>query len=110
MEDVEKLRYHLKIKRWLVLGGSHGCTIAMIYAQEHTSRFAFLSVSCRIRHLMHAQCECFGAESCLSHAKGRIGLGVLSCRCGDKDSASKQCAFHSVSFSKENHVRAGSDS
>ncbi len=31
--DIEKLREHLKIKQWLVYGGSWGSTLALAYAQ-----------------------------------------------------------------------------
>ncbi|MCE7008317.1 prolyl aminopeptidase [Kibdelosporangium philippinense] len=36
--DMEKLREHLGIDRWLVLGGSWGATLALAYAQTHPSR------------------------------------------------------------------------
>ena len=35
VEDMEKLREHLGIKRWLVFGGSWGSTLALAYAQTH---------------------------------------------------------------------------
>jgi proline iminopeptidase len=33
--DIERLRAHLGIERWLVLGGSWGSTLALAYAQSH---------------------------------------------------------------------------
>jgi proline iminopeptidase len=33
--DMEQLRRHLKIERWLVFGGSWGSTLALAYAQTH---------------------------------------------------------------------------
>ena len=33
--DIERLREHLGIKRWLVFGGSWGSTLALAYAQTH---------------------------------------------------------------------------
>ena len=36
--DVEQLREHLGIDRWLVLGGSWGSTLALAYAQRHSKR------------------------------------------------------------------------
>jgi proline iminopeptidase len=33
--DMEKLRRHLGIERWLVFGGSWGSTLALAYAQKH---------------------------------------------------------------------------
>lgn len=36
--DIELLREHLGIERWLVLGGSWGSTLAFAYAQRHPER------------------------------------------------------------------------
>jgi len=36
--DLERLREHLRIERWLVLGGSWGSTLALAYAQRHPCR------------------------------------------------------------------------
>jgi proline iminopeptidase len=35
--DIERLREHLNIDRWLVLGGSWGSTLALAYAQRNPS-------------------------------------------------------------------------
>jgi proline iminopeptidase len=36
MADIERLRQHLNIERWLVMGGSWGSTLALAYAETHT--------------------------------------------------------------------------
>lgn len=36
--DLERLRVHMGIDRWLVLGGSWGSTLALAYAQQHPDR------------------------------------------------------------------------
>jgi len=36
--DLEKVRLHLAIDRWLVVGGSWGATLALAYAQTHPDR------------------------------------------------------------------------
>jgi proline iminopeptidase len=36
--DIEKLRQHLGIERWLVLGGSWGSTLALAYAERYPER------------------------------------------------------------------------
>ena len=36
--DLERLRVHLSIGRWLVFGGSWGSTLALAYAQSHPDR------------------------------------------------------------------------
>lgn len=38
VEDIEKLRQHLEVDRWLVFGGSWGSTLALAYAQTHPER------------------------------------------------------------------------
>jgi len=38
VEDLEKLREHLGIERWLVFGGSWGSTLALAYAEHHPER------------------------------------------------------------------------
>jgi proline iminopeptidase len=38
LTDIERLREHLAIARWLVLGGSWGSTLALAYAQRHLER------------------------------------------------------------------------
>lgn len=36
--DIERLREHLGIERWVVVGGSWGVTLALAYAQRHPGR------------------------------------------------------------------------
>ncbi len=36
--DVERLRHHLDVGRWLVFGGSWGSTLALAYAETHPER------------------------------------------------------------------------
>ena len=38
VSDIEKLREHLKIDRWVVFGGSWGSTLALAYSQTHPNR------------------------------------------------------------------------
>ena len=38
VSDIEALRQHLGIERWLVFGGSWGSTLALAYAQKHPQR------------------------------------------------------------------------
>jgi proline iminopeptidase len=40
--DVERLRGHLGVDRWLVLGGSWGSTLALAYAEAHTAHVSEL--------------------------------------------------------------------
>ena len=36
--DMEKLRTHLQVDRWVVFGGSWGCTLGLLYAERHPER------------------------------------------------------------------------
>jgi proline iminopeptidase len=38
LADMEKLREHLGVDRWLVSGGSWGCTLSLAYAQRYPGR------------------------------------------------------------------------
>jgi proline iminopeptidase len=38
VEDLERLRKHLGIERWMVFGGSWGSTLAIAYAEHHPER------------------------------------------------------------------------
>jgi len=42
--DIERLREHLGVDRWLVFGGSWGATLALAYAQAHPERVRALVV------------------------------------------------------------------
>jgi proline iminopeptidase len=42
VSDIEALREHLGIERWLVFGGSWGSTLALAYAQTHPQRVSEL--------------------------------------------------------------------
>ena len=42
VEDIEQLRRHLRLDRWLLFGGSWGSTLALAYAQAHPERVAGL--------------------------------------------------------------------
>jgi proline iminopeptidase len=47
VEDIEKIRKHLKILKWQVLGGSWGVTLGLVYAQtypEHVSEMILRGV------------------------------------------------------------------
>ena len=44
IEDIEKIREKLGIERWLVLGGSWGSTLALLYAEAYPERVSALIV------------------------------------------------------------------
>ena len=42
--DMERIREHLKIQKWLVFGGSWGGALSLLYAQQHTDKVLGLIV------------------------------------------------------------------
>lgn len=38
LEDIEKIRRHLKVNDWVLFGGSWGATLALVYAQTHPAK------------------------------------------------------------------------
>ena len=44
VSDMEKLRTHLGVEKWVVLGGSWGSTLALAYAETHPDRITALIV------------------------------------------------------------------
>ncbi len=38
LQDIERIREHLGIDKWMVFGGSWGATLGLLYAQSHPSR------------------------------------------------------------------------
>jgi proline iminopeptidase len=42
VDDIERLRAHLRIERWQVFGGSWGSTLALAYAESHPERVSEL--------------------------------------------------------------------
>lgn len=38
IDDIERIRQHLKIDQWALFGGSWGSTLSLLYAQQHSSR------------------------------------------------------------------------
>lgn len=44
IEDIEALRMHLAIDRWMVTGGSWGATLALAYAQAHPERVSAIAL------------------------------------------------------------------
>ncbi|HEX3590478.1 MAG TPA: prolyl aminopeptidase [Pseudonocardiaceae bacterium] len=45
VQDMERLREHLGIDRWVLTGGSWGTTLALVYAQRHPERVSQIMLS-----------------------------------------------------------------
>lgn len=44
VEDLEKLREHLDVDRWMVVGGTWGATLALVYAQTYPTKVTGLAL------------------------------------------------------------------
>ena len=42
VSDIERIRKEMDIDRWILFGGSWGAALALVYAQEHRKRVAYL--------------------------------------------------------------------
>ena len=67
--DIERLREHLGIERWLVFGGSWGLTLALAYAERHPERVTEMVIAAvtmtrrsEIQWLYHGVGRFFPAE------------------------------------------------
>jgi proline iminopeptidase len=81
IEDLERLREHLRIERWTILGGSWGATLALAYAQTLTHRVAAIVLACvattsrrEVRWITHDVGRIF-PEQWARFASVRRGLG-----------------------------------
>ncbi|HKY28885.1 MAG TPA: prolyl aminopeptidase [Pyrinomonadaceae bacterium] len=67
VEDIERIREHLGIDRWLVFGGSWGSTLALTYAETHPARVTALVLRgiflCRPREIKWFYQEGEGASA-----------------------------------------------
>jgi len=61
--DMERLREHLGIERWQLLGGSWGSTLSLAYAETHTERVSELILR-GIFTLRRSEIEWFYQEGC----------------------------------------------
>ncbi len=75
--DIEKLREHLGIERWLVFGGSWGSTLALAYAQRHTER---------VTALCCAASSCCAVPSSSGSTRARSARRRSSRTCGKSSS------------------------
>lgn len=70
VSDLEQVREHLKIERWLVFGGSWGSTLALAYGQTHPDRCigfilrgVFLFSSTEVDWFLHGMARFFPEAS-----------------------------------------------
>jgi len=66
IDDIERLREHLRIDRWLLFGGSWGSTLALLYAEAHPDRVlglvlrgVFLATKGEIDWFLHGMSRIF---------------------------------------------------
>jgi proline iminopeptidase len=123
--DLEQLREHLTVDRWLVNGVSWGSTLALAYAQAHPERvlgIVNLAVTVTDRFQVDWTCEDVGAiypeawDRLASHAE-RAGIGyrrghgrlieAYAQLMTDKDPATRDAASHAWAEWEDHHVSIG---
>lgn len=62
VEDIEKIREHLGIKKWAVGGGSWGSTLALVYAEKYPNRVSGLILR-GVFLAREADCHAFGEDN-----------------------------------------------
>ncbi len=74
INDIESIRIHLNIKKWIVFGGSWGSTLSLVYAQAYPEtvlslvlRGIFLGTKGEIRHLNSGAMSKFYPEEYLTY-------------------------------------------
>ena len=89
--DLERLRRKLGIERWLVVGGSWGCTLALAYAQAYPQvvaglllRGIFLGSSGEIRRYAQS-----AAQACGRGENGPLAGWAASIRSADENEAGR---------------------
>lgn len=96
LRDIEQLRQHLGIERWLIFGGSWGSTLGLAYAERHPQRVTEIVLvgvtttrRSEIQWLYYGVAPLFPAE----YAQFRAGVPLAE-RNGDLVAAYRQLLHH----------------
>ncbi len=100
--DIEKLRRHLAIERWVVFGGSWGSTLALAYAQKHPERVKALALR-GIFLLRRSELEWFYQEGA-SHLFPDVWETYLA-PIPERERKDMMAAYHKRLTSKNKSVR-----
>ena len=77
VDDLERVRIHQGIERWLVVGGSWGATLALAYAQAHPERVAGLVLRATFLGMRAELDWAFGLGLATFHPRLHAGLMAL---------------------------------
>jgi proline iminopeptidase len=119
--DIEALRRHLEIDRWLVLGGSWGSTLALAYAEAHpeqvselvlfsvvtTTRSEVLWITRDVGRLYPREWEQFRAGAPEAGADDLVA--AYAARLADPDPSVRDRAARSWCAWEDTHVRGHAD-
>ena len=68
VRDIEALRTHLQVERWLLFGGSWGATLSLAYAQRHPQRVSALVLRGVFTATMRERCWLYARDgAALAH-------------------------------------------
>ena len=65
VEDMEKLRKHLGVERWVVFGGSWGSTLSLAYSQTHPDKVKALILRGIFNLRRYVECVCVVVVVCV---------------------------------------------
>lgn len=91
LADIEALRTHLQIERWLVVGGSWGTTLALAYALRHPLRVTEMVLSDITTSRRSEAAWLYGALSSLFPQAWERFAGHVSKGMGDVVAAYRHC-------------------
>jgi proline iminopeptidase len=102
LDDIERLRRHLGVERWVLFGGSWGSTLALAYAQRHPEnvralvlRGVFLASPAELHWFLHGL-ERFVPEAWHAFTEGVDGPDVVDWYRGHVESGDGQRALRAA--------------
>jgi len=109
--DIELLRVHLRIERWLLRGSSWGSVLALVYAEQHPDRVSeMVLASVGSGRRLETELMTRGLGRVLPDAwKKFIDVVPMGERDGDLSAAYKRLLYHSDPEVRERAARAWCD-
>lgn len=82
VQDMEKLRKHLEIHNWVLLGGSWGVALSLAYAIKHPNRCVPCACCMRLQKRLHLHRGCSSVVTCCIRAASLAQRPAVACAFG----------------------------
>lgn len=108
VRDIERIRETMEVDRWIVFGGSWGATLALIYAQSHPDRVAYMVLR-GVFLMTQAELRWFyggGAAQFWPDVWERFVKPIPDCERGDLIAAYNERLFSGDLIVETRHARA----